>query len=287
MQSLNGTWDFAFADNPQARPVNFWEVDADRSKFTTIEVPSEIEFQDFSQINYINTLYPWSGKIYRRPAYAVGDDEAAGSFSQGADNTVGAYVRKFDLPLNWQGLDVHVMYEGVERAVYVWLNGHFIGYAEDSFTPSEFDLTPYLQNKNNVLAVEVFKHSTASWLEGQDMFRFSGIFRDVSLVAIPASHVVDLKVDAPYDPASQQGQIGLAMQVTGEADQIQVALADPDGEVIFETSLTANDQWELPLRDLETVQAWDNHQPVLYQLTLTVIKDGEIQEVIPQVVGFR
>lgn len=82
VQSLNGTWDFAFAENPQARPVNFWEVDADRSKFTTIEVPSEIELQDFSQINYINTLYPWSGKIYRRPAYVVGDDEAAGSFAK-------------------------------------------------------------------------------------------------------------------------------------------------------------------------------------------------------------
>ena len=179
------------------------------------------------------------------------------------------------------------MFEGVERVMYVWLNGHFIGYAEDSFTLSEFDLTPYLQNKNNVLAVEVFKHNTASWLEDQDMFRFSEIFRDVSLVAVPASHVVDLKVDAPYDPASQQGQIGLALQVVGEADQVQVAIAGPDGETILENSLTANDQWELPLRDLGTVQAWDNHQPVLYQLTLTVIKDGEIQEVIPQVVGFR
>lgn len=288
VQSLNGTWDFAFAKNPQVRPVNFWEVDADRSDFTTIEVPSEIELQNFAQINYINTLNPWSGKVYRRPAYSLGDDyEAAGSFSEGIDNTVGAYVRKFDLPIDWQGLDVHVMFEGVERAMYVWLNGHFIGYAEDSFTPSEFDLTPYLQNKNNVLAVEVFKHSTASWLEDQDMFRFSGIFRDVSLLALPASHVVDLKVDAPYDPANQQGQLGLALQLTNDADQVQVTLADPDGEPILETSLTANDQWQLPLHDLGMVQAWDNQQPVLYQLTLTVIKAGEVQEVIPQVVGFR
>lgn len=102
------------------------------------------------------------GKIFRRPAYSLGQ-KTDRSFSEGEDNTVGSYIKHFDLDNSFQGKHVHVFFEGVERAMFVWLNGHFIGYGEDSFTPSEFDLTPYLKEKNNILAVQVFKHSTASF----------------------------------------------------------------------------------------------------------------------------
>ena len=162
-QSLNGKWKFHFPANPMDRPQDFYQRDFDSSNFDSIPVPSEIELSNYTQNQYINTLFPWESKIFRRPAYALNpNDHEEGSFSKGADNTVGSYLKRFDLSPALIGKDVHIKFEGVERAMYVWLNGHFVGYAEDSFTPSEFDLTPYIQDKDNLLAVEVFKHSTAS-----------------------------------------------------------------------------------------------------------------------------
>lgn len=286
--SLNGTWNFAFAPNPQARPVNFWQPTADRHQFTTIQVPGEIELQNFAQNHYINTLYPWSGQVYRRPAYTLGtDQDAAGDFSTGPDNSVGAYTRRFTLPTDWAGRDVHLRFEGVERAMYVWLNGHFVGYAEDSFTPSEFDLTPYLTTGENFLAVEVFKHSTASWLEDQDMFRFSGIFRDVSLLSIPAAHLTDVKVTATYDPANGTGQLGLTVRPTNDQAVVTATLVDPSGHPVFTQTITAQTKWQLPAVDLGPVTPWEYQQPTLYQLQLAVSLNGQETEFIPQAVGFR
>ena len=152
VQSLNGDWCFKFSANPQTRPVDFFKTDFDSSSFDHIPVPSEIELNNYAQNQYINTLFPWEGKIYRRPAYTI-NQKATDSFSKGADNTVGSYIKHFDLNSTLRGRDVHIVFEGVERAMYVWLNGHFVGYAEDSFTPSEFDLTPYIANTNNILSV--------------------------------------------------------------------------------------------------------------------------------------
>ena len=192
VQSLDGQWDFIFAENPQVRPANFWQSNFE-GFIDQITVPSEIEMSDYAQIHYINTWYPWEGKIFRRPARALDpDDLQVGSFSQAADNSVGIYRKKFNLAPGLKGKQVRVRFEGVERALYLWVNGHFVGYAEDSFTPSEFDLTPYLRDEDNIIVAEVFKHSSASWLEDQDMFRFSGIFRSVSLIAQPKIHVEDL-----------------------------------------------------------------------------------------------
>lgn len=287
-KSLNGTWGFAFAKNPQERPDDFWQPAADRSQFTTIQVPGEIELQNFAQNHYINTLYPWSGKIFRRPAYSLGKDQAAvGTFSKGADNSVGAYVRKFTLPDNWADRDVHLLFEGVERAMYVWLNGHFIGYAEDSFTPSEFDLTPYLANGENFLAVEVFKHSTASWLEDQDMFRFSGIFRDVSLLSLPAAHLTDVKVEPSYDPASGEGQFGLTVTPTNDLASVSATLVDPSGHPVFTEELSAASNWQIPAKALGPVAPWEYQKPTLYQLQLTVSLYGQVTEFVPIAVGFR
>lgn len=119
-------------------------------------------------------MYPWEGHEYRRPAYSIENaGNGAGMFSEASYNPVGSYVCTFDLPETFQGNRVYVCFEGVEQAMYIWLNGEFIGYAEDSFTPSEFDLTPYIRTEGNKLCVEVHKRSTAAFLEDQDFFRFS------------------------------------------------------------------------------------------------------------------
>ena len=189
-QSLDGAWRFAWSANPAARPADFWQPDADLSGFGTIRVPGHIELQGYGQLQYTNTLYPWDGRSCLRPPQVDWNDDP-----------VGSYVKEFDLDESLRGQRICVSFQGVEQAMYLWCNGQFVGYAEDSFTPSEFDLTPYIQDENNRLCVEVYKRSSAAWIEDQDFFRFSGIFRSVYLYAKPKVHINDiwLKADLAAD----------------------------------------------------------------------------------------
>lgn len=292
-QSLDGTWQFAFAATPQDRPRGFYRPDFDRSGFDTIQVPGHIELAGYGQLHYTNTLYPWEGKQYRRPAYTLGDQTGMpGMFSQGADNTVGAYVRTFILAPGLRHHTVTVQFDGVEEAMYLWLNGHFVGYAEDSFTRSEFDLTPYLQDGENLIAVEVFKRSTAAFLEDQDFFRFSGIFRSVRLLAQPAIHLADLTVRANVTPDLQTGDLNLrlrlqSLQATTGA-QAQVTLADAAGQTILTQTVGAKDDLRLSHLPVPQVHLWAHHTPYLYRLTIRLLDaQGTVVEVVPVAVGFR
>ena len=289
-QNLDGQWQFNFAENPREREEDFYKTDYDSSSFGTIEVPSEIELNNYAQNNYINTLIPWEGKIYRRPAYALSlDDTQEGSFSDGDDNTVGEYLKRFDLDPSLRGKQVRIRFDGVERAMYVWLNGHFIGYAEDSFTPSEFDLTPYIQDEGNVLAVEVFKHSTASWIEDQDMFRFSGIFRSVNLLAQPLVHVEDLNIRPIVTDNYQDGIFNVDLQLHGEkTGNVNVRVIDNDGNTLVNETHPVDSTVEVRDQFLENVHLWDNHDPYLYQLLIEIRDDeGNLVELVPYHFGFR
>ena len=289
-QNLDGQWQFNFAGNPRKRENDFYKVDYDSSSFGTIEVPSEIELNNYAQNNYINTLIPWEGKIYRRPAYALSPDDAQeGSFSDGDDNTVGEYLKHFDLEPSLRGKQIRIRFDGVERAMYVWLNGHFIGYAEDSFTPSEFDLTPYIQDEGNVLAVEVFKHSTASWIEDQDMFRFSGIFRSVNLLAQPLVHVEDLNIRPIVTDNYQDGIFNVNLQLHGEkTGNVNVRVIDNDGNTLVNETHPVDSTVKVQDQFLENVHLWDNHDPYLYQLLIEIRDDeGNLIELVPYRFGFR
>ena len=289
-QKLDGQWQFNFAENPRERENDFYKMDYNSSSFGTIEVPSEIELNNYAQNNYINTLIPWEGKIYRRPAYALSPDDAQeGSFSDGDDNTVGEYLKHFDLDPSLRGKQVRIRFDGVERAMYVWLNGHFIGYAEDSFTPSEFDLTPYIQDEGNVLAVEVFKHSTASWIEDQDMFRFSGIFRSVNLLAQPLVHVEDLNIRPIVTDNYQDGIFNVDLQLHGEkTGNVNVRVIDNDGNTLVNETHPVDSTVEVRDQFLENIHLWDNHDPYLYQLLIEIRDDeGNLIELVPYRFGFR
>lgn len=289
-QNLDGQWQFNFAENPREREEDFYKTNYDSSSFGTIEVPSEIELNNYAQNNYINTLIPWEGKIYRRPAYALSPDDAQeGSFSNGDDNTVGEYLKHFDLDPSLRGKQVRIRFDGVERAMYVWLNGHFIGYAEDSFTPSEFDLTPYIQDEGNVLAVEVFKHSTASWIEDQDMFRFSGIFRSVNLLAQPLVHVEDLNIRPIVTDNYQDGIFNVDLQLHGEkTGNVNVRVIDNDGNTLVNETHPVDSTVKVQDQFLENIHLWDNHDPYLYQLLIEIRDDeGNLVELVPYRFGFR
>ncbi len=153
-QSLNGTWKFAWSEKPSDRPAEFYREEADLTSFGEIQVPGHIELQGHDQIHYINTMYPWEGHVFLRPPHIDWNQDP-----------VGSYVKEFDLEPGLVGKRVCISFQGVEEAMYVWLNGVFIGYAEDSFTPSEFDLTEIVRKKGNRLCVEVYKRSSAAWLE--------------------------------------------------------------------------------------------------------------------------
>ncbi|WP_204120561.1 MULTISPECIES: glycoside hydrolase family 2 TIM barrel-domain containing protein [Levilactobacillus] len=291
VQSLDGTWEFAFAKDPQHRPVGFYEPDYDRSDFDRLAVPGHIELAGYGQIQYINTAYPWEGKHYRRPAYSMGADRPEkGMFSTDPENTVGAYVKHFTLNSELEDQRVSIEFDGVEQAMYLWLNGHFVGYAEDSFSRAEFDLTPYLQDGDNVLAVEVFKHSTAAFLEDQDMFRFSGIFRSVRLVAKPALHVEDMTIQSGVDDAFTTGNFKLNLKLSA-ADQlmgsVHVSLADDSGQPLWTAEAAASAELDLATT-VNHVHLWNHHDPYLYQLQIE-LRDatGKLVEVVPYQVGFR
>ncbi len=173
-------------------------------------------------------------------------------FSEAKDNHVGQYVKKFTVDPALQGNDIRIRFEGVETAMYAWLNGHFLGYAEDSFTPHEFDLTPYLTDGENTLAVEVFNRSTASFLEDQDMFRFFGIFRDVSLIAQPAVHVEDLSIKPTVNDDFKSGKLQVGAKLAGNpaGATLQLNVTDANGQPVYETKQLPKATIALPTRHL-------------------------------------
>ena len=296
LQSLNGQWEFAFSKNVMSRPVNFYEEDFDTSGFDKIMVPGHIELAGYDKIRYINVMYPWEGQEYHRAAHSMERTGAeAGMFSEAEYNPVGSYIRRFDLNEALKGKRIRICFAGVEQAMYLWLNGHFIGYAEDSFTPSEFDLTPYIREKDNVLAVQVHKMSTAAFLEGQDFFRFFGIFRNVTLQAVPDVHLEDVWFMPVLDPDNKSGNISVRMKVDVARPQKVAAhfvLQDCEGQLIAEnrTDLAENEGClQGVLRaEVENIKAWDNHNPYLYRAYVQLLyEDGELLEVIPYGIGFR
>ena len=296
LQSLNGQWEFAYSKNVMERPVDFYKETFDASGFDKIMVPGHIELAGYDKIRYINTMYPWEGKEYHRGAYsmeATGAEE--GMFSEAQYNPVGSYIKYFDLDKNMCGKRIYICFEGVEEAMYLWLNGQFIGYAEDSFTPSEFDLTPYIKEKGNVLAVQVHKMSTAAFLEDQDFFRFFGIFRNVTLKAIPDVHLEDVWFKPVLNQDNESGSVSVSMKVSATDSQNVTAgfiLKDREENILVEKSLQLNKENNhlegTICVDLESVRLWDNHNPYLYHAYVELkAEDGSLAEVIPYDIGFR
>lgn len=288
-QNLDGTWQFWYSENAAERPEYFYKTDFDRSNFKTIQVPQHIELAGYDTIQYINTMYPWEGKIYRRPAKALKNTDGQNMFSGADYNPVGSYVCHFDLQEGLKNMNIHLVFEGVEQAMYVWLNGTFIGYAEDSFTISEFDISEIVKEKDNLLAVEVHKRSTAAFLEDQDFFRFFGIFRSVSLYAIPETHIEDIWIKPEYNPENSTGKITFQVSACGILENRHIKISLYDGMHCIlkkECSLKqhVNVNYNLPGKLIP----WDNHNPYLYQAEIEITSpDGQLIEFIPYKTGFR
>lgn len=270
---LNGIWKFAYAVNPASAVAGFEQPDFDCRGWAEIRVPAHIQMEGYDIPQYANVQYPWEGREELK------DGEVPWEF-----NPTASYVKYFTLPEGWKGEKVHISFEGVESAFGLWLNGKYVGYAEDSFDPSEFDLTPYLLDGENKLAVQVFKWCSGSWCEDQDFFRFSGIYRDVYLYRVPRAALSDFRVDAALDDDYTTGTLRVALAGVG-AGSVHGALTGFGLDLEQETALGEAAELCFPS---QAVKLWSAEEPNLYELTLTVKDaDGAVTQVIRQGVGFR
>lgn len=277
-QYLNGEWKFSYAENQDKRIKDFYKEDFDCEGFDNINVPGHIQLQGYDNMQYINTLYPWDGREELRPPYVSKEY-----------NPVGSYVKNFELKDELKGKKVFVSFQGVETAFYVWLNGEFIGYSEDSFTPSEFEITNNLKEGNNKLAVEVYKRSSASWIEDQDFWRFSGIFRDVYLYATPKCHVKDLFVKQDLNDTYENADLDINIKLdNSEACMVKAYLKDKDENLVYEFNNVEAEKEVRFNEIIENVKLWSAEDPYLYTLYIELLdKNGNLIEIVPQKIGFR
>ncbi len=277
--SLNGFWKFHYAPNLKAAPEGFEKPGYDISAFRDIRVPAHIQMEGYGHPAYVNIQWPWDGHAEIKPGELP--DEW---------NPVGSYVNFFTLPESFDRSRVYISFQGVESAFALWCNGKYVGYATDSFTPSDFDLSPFVQKGENKLAVQVYRFSAGSWCEDQDFFRFSGIFRDVFLYTTPKVHVFDLKVETRLSEDLTDATLIAKLRMTGRAGA-RVALYAPAagkrGEVVFasRTKTDLNTEISVPV---ENVRLWSAEDPALYTLLIEILADnGDLMEIIEQKVGFR
>lgn len=291
---LNGLWKFQYARNFAQAPKDFQAKEVDCRSWEDIRVPAHIQLEGYDAPQYSNVAYPWDGRD------AVVPGQIPEHF-----NPVACYVKYFTLPDTMKEGPVMISFQGVESALALWCNGEYVGYSEDSFTPSEFDLTPYVKREGeNKLAAYVFKWSSGSWCEDQDFFRFSGIFRDVYLYTVPKVHIVDLRVQTLLDDSYRDAQLVLDLKTIG-AGKVSARLLKENrsyhyvaedkvnlGEVCDSTcvaelsgTLSGENHFEIPV---EKPLLWSAEEPNLYLLEFEVSdEDGVYQEYIPVQVGFR
>jgi len=251
---LNGTWKISWCGEPSQRPLDFWKTDFDDSAWFTIDVPSCVEMRGFGSPGYTNVRYPHANMPPRILDRIDG---------KSAYNPVSSYRRTFTVPASWSGRDVFIRFDGVYSAYYVWVNGQKVGYAEDSKLPSEFNITKYLKPGENLLAVEVYRWCDGSYLEDQDMFRFSGIYRDVSIFATPKVRLDDFCVTQSFSADYKNAKLSLKATVRGGSADVSAELYDAAFKRIgsFKDSL-----------DVPNVRLWSAEDPYLYTL---VMKAGD------------
>ena len=271
---LNGIWKFHYARNYGSAIPGFEKTEYCCKDWDDIRVPAHIQMEGYDAPQYANVQYPWEGHEDIHPG------EIPEHF-----NPVASYVKYFEVPEEMQGKRLFISFQGAESGIALWLNGHFVGYSEDSFTPSEFELTEYVKEGENKLAAQVFKWTASSWCEDQDFFRFSGIYRDVYLYTVPEVHVYDLQIRAIPDETLSAAALEIRTNTWGKGE-VKITLSK-DGETVIEEK-KALDGEEIYAWKVENPMLWSAEDPQLYDLKMEIYNEsGELQEVIPQKVGFR
>ncbi len=286
LKLLNGTWKFSYAPNPASAPAGFEAEAFADGGWDDIAVPGNWQMQGYDKPMYCNVQYPFDARNYPR----VPRD----------DNPTGSYRTRFTVPDGWQGRQIFLLFEGVDSAFYVWVNGQQVGYSQDSRLPAEFDITSYLKDGENTLAVQVYRWSDGSWLEDQDFFRLSGIYRDVYLWAAPPQHVRDFWARTSFDGTYRDASLSVWAAVHNYTARaagctLEAQLYDADGTAVLPAPLTAHVQPAAGGEAAVTLEApvanprkWSAEQPYLYTLLLTLKEArGHVLEFESCHVGFR
>jgi len=274
VRSLNGLWKFHWSPRPEERPIKFYEAGFNTEGWGRIPVPSTWEREGHGTPLYVNIKYPFRVE----PPRVMGEpDKSYTSYRE--RNPVGSYVQEFELPQEWSGKRIILHFGGVYSAMFVWVNGQPVGYSQDSRLPAEFDITALVKTGSNRVAAEVYKFCDGSYLEDQDFWRLSGIYRDVLLMALPAEGLWDAYAQPEFDPATGQGKVTLhTTPMPGAKPEVRFSLLDAAGQVVGR----GTNQIELA-----AVQPWSCEQPNLYTALVEVAASGKVIEGFRLPVGFR
>lgn len=299
--SLNGQWKFNWVQDPRKRPHDFYKSTFDDTKWDNFKVPANWETNGYGIPIYVNQPYEFAGRkntgARMNPPFDIPAD----------NNPVGSYRKKFNIPQNWDGRQVFIHLGAVKSAFFIWINGVKVGYSEDSKLAAEFDITKYVKPGENLVALQVYRWSDGSYLECQDMWRISGIERDVYLYSTPKLDIRDFKAIATLDKTYKNGLLSLSAEINNykidkktnhsRPDTFAVALelTDPKGETVYQEenegikSVLGNYKSTVTFNtEIRDVLAWTAETPALYTLFITLKnKKGEVLEVIPQRIGFR
>ena len=268
--SLDGVWRFHWAKDPESRPIDFWQKEYDASDWSEIVVPGNWQTQGFGIPIYTNIKYPFK----KEPPF-VTKEPPTGYWSYAHRNPVGSYLTTFDVEDMNRHFILH--FDGVKSAFYVWINGQQVGYSQNSMSPAEFDITPYVKRGENKLAVEVYRWSDGSYLEDQDMWRYSGIFRSVGIWMRPQTYIEDYFINTTLSDDLQTGYVSLDVQLGGKRDKGVEIVATISGHGIHE---------KLPVT-IDNPKLWSSETPNLYDITIELKKRGRTIETLHYHTGFR
>ena len=266
---LNGDWKFHWAAKPDDRPKEFFRPDFDDGNWKTIPVPSNWEVQGYGLPLYVNITYPFPKDAPNIPHH---------------DNPVGSFRTRFSMSDDWKGRETFLTFDGVNSAFYVWINGEKAGYSQDSRTSAEFNITRFLKRGENLLTVEVYRWCDGSYLEDQDFWRLSGIFRDVYLTSRGPDRIRDFTMATNLDEKWDHAILEVTAELVGAAGSVGLELFDANGGSVLK-GVSIDGRFRIPVSRPEK---WSAENPYLYTAVLT-LKDsaGATVEVIPQRVGFR
>lgn len=273
--SLNGLWKFFWVKDADARPTDFWKTDFNDKGWDKLQVPAVWELNGYGDPIYVNVGYAWRNQYKNQPPLVPVEE-----------NHVGSYRREITVPADWKGKDIIAHFGAVSSNMYLWVNGKFVGYSEDSKLEAEFDLTPYLKfGQKNLIAFQVFRWCDGTYLEDQDFFRYTGVARDCYLYARNKKRIDDIRVTPDLDQEYKNGSLAVSLNLKGSGN-VLLELLDAKNQVVACSEVKGSGKVSATLH-LENPSKWSAETPYLYTLRASLKEGSQTKEVVPVKVGFR
>ncbi|MFS3008560.1 glycoside hydrolase family 2 TIM barrel-domain containing protein [Bacteroides thetaiotaomicron] len=273
--TLNGIWKFDWVANVDARPTDFWKLEFNDKGWNDLQVPGVWELNGYGDPIYVNVGYAWRNQFKNNPPLVPT-----------TNNHVGSYRKEIIVPSDWKGKDIIAHFGAVSSNMYLWVNGKFVGYSEDSKLEAEFDLTPYLRTgQKNLIAFQVFRWCDGSYLEDQDFFRYTGVARDCYLYTRNKKRIEDLRITPDLDEQYKNGSLHIELSLKGNCN-VTLELLDAENKLVTTSEVKGTKKVVETLK-VKKPNKWTAETPYLYTLYATLKEKGKITEVIPVKVGFR